>query len=322
MKQATLSFSLTLLFVALVYFIIQNPHPSRAQASQTDSTACCGPTQPLLPRELDFPYYSLQNGFGSTLNLVSDSPSPLDLTLSVHARSGQTLVAPKMTIQPQAKLPIDMAALLKGLGADVTGDFSSGSVSLNFVGTIMPLVGQMTTTNPVLRLVHESEMVENDPGRTDIPPMLEGLWWNISGGRDAQVMVTNMSPLRASADVFLDYAGERHPSAVLNFRPHELKTVSIIQLLADLNAMPSQVPEGGIMIIQREFQPTLIAQGKVLDPVTGFSTTLSFPDPARERSNSLHASGVPVGTPTNDSPFAQTGYFVPHVVVRNLTGGP
>lgn len=275
-----------------------------------------------MPRELDFPYYSLQNGFGSTLNLVSDSPAPLDFTLSVHARSGLTLVAPKKTIQPQAKFPIDMAALLKGLGADATGDFSEGSVSLNFVGTIMPLVGQMTTTNPALRLVHESEMVENDPGRTDIPAILEGLWWNISGGRDAQVMVTNMSNLRASADVFLDFSGTRHPSVVLNFRPHELKTVSIIQLLADLNTTPSQVPEGGITIIQREFTPTLIAQGKVLDPATGFSTTLSFPDPARERSNSLHASGVPIGTPTKDSPFAGTGYFIPHVVVRNLIGAP
>ncbi|HEV2231824.1 MAG TPA: Ig-like domain-containing protein [Terriglobia bacterium] len=263
---------------------------------------------------------SYNNGWGSTLNLVSDTPAPLDFTLSIHARSGQTIVAPKMTIQPQAKLPIDMAALLKRLGADVTGDFSEGSVSLNFVGTIMPLVGQMTITNPALRLVHESEMVENDPGRTDIPAVLEGLWWNISGGRDAQIMVTNMSSLRASADVFLDFAGTRHPSVVLNFQPHELKTISIIQLLADLNAMPSQVPEGGIMIIQRDLQPTLIALGKVLDPATGFSTTLSFPDPARERSNSLHASGVPVGTPTQDSPFAGAGYFIPHVIVHNLIG--
>ena len=90
MKQATLSFSLTLLLVALGYFVLQNPHASHAQPSQQGSTACCGPTHPLLPRELDFPYYSLQNGFGSTLNLVSDSPSPLDFTLSVHARSGLT----------------------------------------------------------------------------------------------------------------------------------------------------------------------------------------------------------------------------------------
>jgi hypothetical protein len=322
MKRATLSFSLTLLLIALGYFILQNPHPSRAQSSQDGSQDCCGPTHPVLPRELDFPYYSLQNGFGSTLNLVSDSPAPLDFTLSVHARSGQTLVAPKITIQPQAKLPVDMAALLKSLGADVTGDFSEGSVSLNFVGTIMPLVGQMTITNPALRLVHDSEMVENDPGRTDIPAVLDGLWWNISGGRDAQFMVTNMSALRASADVFLDFSGTRHPSVELDFRPHETKTVSITQLLSGLNASPATASEGGITIIQREFQPTLIAQGKVLDPASGFSTTLSFPDPARERANSLHASGLPIGKPTPDSPFARTGYFVPRVVLRNLTGAP
>lgn len=293
---------------------------AHASAKQTHASQALLRTRRLGERELDFPYYSLADGFTSTLNLVSDSPQPLDFLLSVHSRSGQTLVAPKMTIESQAKLPIDMAGLLKSLNVDITGDFSEGSVSLNFVGTIMPLVGQMTSTNPALRLVHESEMVENDPGRTDIPQVLNGLWWNIAGGRDAQVMVTNMSPLSASADVFLDFAGTRHPSAALTFKPHESKTVSVVQLLADLNVAPSQAPEGGITIIQREFTPTLIAQGKVLDPASGFSTTLSFPDPARERANSLHASGVPIGKPTLDSPFARSGYFVPHVVLRNLTG--
>jgi len=163
-------------------------------------------------------------------------------------------------------------------------------------------------------------MIENDPGRTDIPAVLEGLWWGASGGRDAQFMVTNMSNLRASADVFLDFSGTRHPSVELDFRPHETKTVSITQLLSGLNVSTATAPEGGITIIQRQLQPTLIAQGKVLDPATGFSTTLSFPDPSRERANSLHASGVAIGTPTKDSPFAHTGYFIPHVVVRNLSG--
>ena len=71
----------------------------------------------------------------------------------------------------------------------------------------MPVVGQVTLTNPALPLVHESEMVENDPGRTDIPPVLNGLWWNLAPGRDARIMVANMSPLAVAADVFLDYEG-------------------------------------------------------------------------------------------------------------------
>ncbi|MGH9453914.1 MAG: Ig-like domain-containing protein, partial [Terriglobia bacterium] len=38
--------------------------------------------------------------------------------------------------------------------------------------------------------------------------------------------------------------------------------------------------------------------------------------------NALHASGLPVGTPGKDSPYAGMGTFVPHVIVRNLLGSP
>ncbi|HEV2349768.1 MAG TPA: Ig-like domain-containing protein [Terriglobia bacterium] len=227
-----------------------------------------------------------------------------------------------MTIASQAKLAIDIAGQLKSLNVDSGGDFSEGSVSVNFVGTVMPLVGQMTMTNPALGLIHETVMVENDPGHTDIPQELDGLWWNISGGRDAKVMVTNTSAFPASADVFLDFDGERHPSDYVLFKPYETRTLSVTQLLGELKMSPANVPEGGITIIQRELKRTLIAQGKVLDPVTGFSTTLNFPDPEVQLASALHASGVPIGKPTPDSLFAGIGTFVPHVVVRNLTGSP
>jgi hypothetical protein len=51
------------------------------------------------PREVDFPYYNLSNGFESTLLLVSDSPQPIDLTLAVKGRQGQVLTTGQ-TIQP------------------------------------------------------------------------------------------------------------------------------------------------------------------------------------------------------------------------------
>jgi len=160
--------------------------------------------------------------------------------------------------------------------------------------------------------------VENDPGRSDIPAVLSGLWWGLAGGRDGRVMVSNVSGDLKVADVFLDFGGKQHPSAPLVFNPHETKVLSIAQLLADINVSVSEAPEGGITIIQRGLHPSLIAQGKVTDPVTGFSTTLEFPDPARQHASALHASGIPIGTPTKDSPFRGAGTFTPHVVVRNL----
>ncbi len=293
----------------------------------TQSGNCCGPDHPEAPRELDFPYYSLRDGFSSQLQLVSDSPKPIGLTIAIRDLAGDTLLTSAM-IQPQAKLAFDLRSLLTQLGADPGGAFAEGSVAVYFVGTIMPVVGQITMTNAVARLVHESEMVENDPGRTDIPAVLNGVWWNLGGGRDALIMVCNTSGLPVMADVFLDFFGTRHPSAALSFRPHETKVLSITQLLAELNVSPVQAPQGGITIIQRGGVPKLIAQGKVLDPVSGFSTTLRFPSQESQPTSTLHASGLPIGTPSpvgidgNPSPFAGLGTFVPHLVAPNLLATP
>lgn len=106
------------------------------------------------------------------------------------------------------------------------------------------------------------------------------------------------------------------------FIAHETKVLSITQLLGDLGASPAEAPAGGITIIQRGPRPALIVNGKILDPVTGFSTSLNFPLPRVQIESALHASGVPIGTPTKDSPFARMGTFVPHVIVRNLLGTP
>jgi hypothetical protein len=64
----------------------------------------------------------------------------------------------------------------------VAGEFGEGSIAVYFWGTMMPVAGQVTTINPALRLVHESEALENDPGRTDIPScsMAHGGIWRLA----------------------------------------------------------------------------------------------------------------------------------------------
>ena len=311
--------TLIIVVLAISSLFLINPHP-KTNAQNTGS--CCGTNPPTAPREIVFPYYSLADGFNSTLLLVSDSGDPLDFIIAVHSLSGQTQLANSMTIQPGAKLPIDMRSLLASLGADATGTFSQGSVSVYFEGTIMPLVGQMTIENPSRHWVQQAEMVENDPGRTDIPAVLSGQWWGLAGGRDATIMVTNASGNAVTASVFLAFGGKEHELDPLAFAPNETKQLSVADMLTSLNTDVSQAPEGRIAIIQQGANPSLVAQGGVEDPVTGFSTTLEFPDPARQHASALHASGIPVGTPTPDSPFAGDGTFTPHVIASNLSNKP
>lgn len=75
------------------------------------------------PREIDFPYYSLREGYTSLLQLVSDSTVSLPIMLTVHSSSGRTALTKQMTIQSQEKLMIDLSTLLQTLGADNVDDF-------------------------------------------------------------------------------------------------------------------------------------------------------------------------------------------------------
>ncbi len=121
---------------------------------------------------------------------MSDSPRASDLTIAVRSLTGETALVP-VSLQPLSKLAIDVRNLLAQAGVESSGTFAEGSIAVYFVGTIMPVAGQLTATNPALRLIHESEMVENDPGRSDIPAALNAVWWGLAGGRDARIMVSN-----------------------------------------------------------------------------------------------------------------------------------
>lgn len=322
MKRWATSGAVLVLLLAAAAVFHQRRGFSRPRTQQSSTTPCCGQPDTTAPRELDFAYYSLRGGFNSTLLLIGDAPAPFPFTISIHSLSGLTAVAPAMRVQPQQKLSIDLRTLLANIGADPEGAFSEGSISVSYASATRPLVGQVTITNATLGLVYESLMAENDPGQSDIPAMLDGLWWSLSPGRDAKVMVANTAGATVTADVFLDFAGERHPSAPVVFAPYETKVLSTTQLLGKLSFSPSQAPEGGITIMGRGAPPTLIASGVMLDPATGFSSTMHFMLMGMPMSSTLDASGVPIGTPSADSAFARAGTFTPHVVVRNLLSSP
>ena len=176
-----------------------------------------------------------------------------------------------MTIQPEEELSLDLRGLLAGLWADVSGDFSDGSLAVYFKGGATMLGGQLTMTNTARSLALGSVVADSSPGRTSAPGSLNGVWWGLGGGRDALIRVANTSLAPVSADVFLDFQGKRHPSASLNFAPFETKVLSATDLLGALDVSPAQAPEGGISIVSRGGAPSLVAHGTVADATGGRS---------------------------------------------------
>ncbi|MGH9405466.1 MAG: hypothetical protein ACRD3D_06480, partial [Terriglobia bacterium] len=156
MKLRTISLGLAAAVIFFAASLLNNTLSVRAASQKPLSlppqtaivrpgAGCCA--RGVAPRELDFPYYSLKDGYQATLLLVSDSPQPADLTIAIRSSLGEMLTT-TATIEPQAKLPFDIAGTIRGLGGDPAGAYADGSIAVYFMGTIMPVVGQITEANP------------------------------------------------------------------------------------------------------------------------------------------------------------------------------
>jgi hypothetical protein len=301
---------------------VQNASTASSPSLQSSST------RPIKAQEMDFAYYSLRDGFDSTLHLVSSSPSPISFTIFIYNLGGESAKSRTLIIQPQQSLSVDV----RGLLSHAEERFEEGSISVRYEAKEpMALLGQVTIQNSDRHLVFESRMTENDPGMSEIPPVLHSLWWGIGRHRDAVFAVSNVSDEPAEADIFLDFKGAKHNGGLIKFGEHETKLLSIKELLHHVHQehnlsgeedaeRDEVVHQGGISIVFRGPGPkmaTLIAQGRIVDPATGFSTTLDFFSP--QSSKAFHTTGLPIGIPAQDSPFAGMGSFMPHVLMRNLS---
>jgi len=116
-----------------------------------------------------------QYGASPLPSVISASPQAFSFTVALHSRSGQALLAPAKSIQPQEKLSIDLQALLIALAGSVAPDFSDGSVAVYFNGTRTMLAGYLTMTDPAHSALVGTQVVDNSPGLTTVPAALHTL---------------------------------------------------------------------------------------------------------------------------------------------------
>ncbi len=144
-------------------------------------------------------------------------------------------------------------------------------------------------------------------------------WHGLGGTRDVLLNVSNTPNQPALGDIHIEIAGKRYSPAPLPFVPYQTRQLALTEMLAALKMTAYQAPIGGLSIVPRG-APSLIAAGYISDPETGAQTALQFPAPQKQRGSALHTTGIPIGRPTADSPFA--GYtdanFTPHFYLRNL----
>ncbi|MGH9396828.1 MAG: hypothetical protein ACRD18_08250 [Terriglobia bacterium] len=132
MKKAGISMLIVGLLLASAYIWRGAPRLNRVQASPIPAQ---DQSMEAMPQEIDFAYYTVREGFNSTLRLVSDSPKPLNFVLVYYSLDGKAIQAPPMTIQPQVEMSLDLRKEFSDLPA--TGDFSEGSLAVQFTASGM-----------------------------------------------------------------------------------------------------------------------------------------------------------------------------------------
>jgi len=297
--------------------------PAQTSGLPTEEVAPQTPSKPPdenTPRELVYPYYSLREGTESVLSMMDRAPRPVELTVAVHSQSGQTVVYPPKTIQPSEEVDIDVKKLLNDLNMDWRGDFLEGTLSIRFKGEGNPLGGRMIVTGP-----HESWNIgpvwrTGESGQNMVPAELDTLWWDLGGTRDVTMRVSNITPRAVVADLYLEFSGKQHKLAPLEFAPYQMKRLSVTELLNGMKLTAYHAPIGGLSIIPRGVTNALIAQGYITDAELGQQSGVEFPLPQLQAASALRATGVPIGPPSADSPFAgfKNGNFTPHLYLRNL----
>ncbi len=252
--------------------------------------------------------------------MMDRAPRPIEFTVAVHSLSGQTVTSKRMTIQPQEELEIDVKKLLTDLNVDYRGDFLEGTLSIQFKGKGNPLGGRMLVQGGSESWNIGPVWSSGESGQNMVPDRLDTLWYDLGGTRDVQITISNMSKEPAGADLYLDFAGKRYAADPLSFAPYQTLNLSVTEILARLKLTPYKAPQGGLSIVPRGQKPSLIASGKITDPEMGRMTGLEFPLPQLQAASALHSTGVPIGRPSADSPFAgvKDGNYSPHVYVRNL----
>src|SRR5208337_1546289 len=161
--------------------------PAQTSGPQTEEVppqTTSKPPDENTPRELVYPYYSLQEGTESVLSMMDRAPRPIEFRVAVHSQSGRTVVSQAKTIQPTEEVDVDVKKLLNDLNVDCHGDFLQGTLSILFKGTGNPLGGRLIVVGP-----HENWNIgpvwsSGEHGQNMIPAELNTLWWDLGGTRD------------------------------------------------------------------------------------------------------------------------------------------
>ncbi|MEO0249233.1 MAG: hypothetical protein ABIN58_06750 [candidate division WOR-3 bacterium] len=260
-------------------------------------------------RSLMAAYWSIAEGFQSSLMLTNTSEDLLRITPEVYSLTGQKLEMPEIRLGAHERMVLDMRTWLtngqqgsgeqgtQGHGEHLIDDqrrttsdqITSGSLILHHRGGTYALAAQLTISDPARSLSFDFP-VEPSFYKYE-STTLDGLWWLVDSQSEARLILTNLSDNEVNIRASFTLNGKGHVGAPLALDPHQTRVMGIDEALKLAKAERGRWMQGGLRF-EHDGEPGDLRAYCLMWNRRGFSTTMELVDPAARVSRSLHAAGV------------------------------
>jgi len=263
---------------------------------------------PDAPRILNAAYYSLRNGFRSTLMLSNQGPHPMSVQVKLFNLAGEPFALDPVTLAAGEMRGFDLR------GAAPPNGFEEGSVQVLYQGVNLELGGVLNVTDQRRGLIFDQELTE--PATSFVSSRLEGVWWRPTKTASLKLIVSNTTddPLTAKAGITGISPRQKAPARIA-LRPHETRVLKP-QDLADGTLTLSRA--GGLSLVHDGPKGAVLAVALIDQAATGYSDTIELVDPGRPISNRLDGAGLRIsragGRPLSQIVIARNAGTAPIVV--------
>jgi hypothetical protein len=308
-NRAVVTLAITALLVsALIVATISGRSASKASAPAQAQTQMAF-----------FAYWSEVDGFTSTVVMNNPSSTQLMVNPMLYDLDGQALAVSPVVLPPRRQVTAKIADWLAENGAGE--DFRRGNLILSYEAPDPAYLGaQVTVTNHATSLSFD---FRDEMPMSFASSVLEGLWWRPDDASHFDLVLSNMEG--ESVNVAVRASGDQGPSGTSSFdvglAPHQTRIVRLDDRTLPFTTRSAAGKIGGIGITHSGQPGAVLAYGLVSKPETGFSSRVTFEDPATSRSQTLAAAHLLVGEP--DIPgFSGQTRFTSIALLRNASAAP
>jgi hypothetical protein len=266
-----------------------------------------------------FAYWSVDNGFSSSVILSNASNIQLTVNPVLYNLSGKPLPVKPIFLAPGQQLAYSITDWIAENA--VSDTFNQGNLILNYEAPDASNLGaQVTVTNLDSSLSFD---MRNEMPMSFKSSFLEGMWWRPDEGSRYDLVLSNMK--NHSASVILNFPYEKGTPAdsalVIKLAPHETQVINLAEKKIPVIGIAKAGKAGGISINHTAEPGAVLAYGMLSNKQTGFCSHFTFEDPAISKSQTLAATHLLIGEPDIDG-FPEQTSFTSVALLRNTTDQP